>query len=77
LEIQIYPNPAKNKFYVKGNFLFPAVVELYDITGKKILTENIISDNQKTNVAGFSRGMYLYKVSTANNKQGSGKIIIE
>ena len=75
--VQIYPNPAKNEFYVKGSFLLPAVIELYDIVGRKILTQNITSNNQKINAAGFSRGVYFYKVTAADKKQGSGKIIVQ
>jgi len=75
--MQVYPNPATNEFYINGNFSLPAVIELYDLTGKKLLRQNITSDNQKIRVAGFAKGMYFYKVITKDDKLASGKIVIE
>lgn len=73
----IYPNPATNEFYVKGDVTLPAVMEIYDVTGKKLLSENITSNNQKINVAGLAKGMYFVKIISTDNKQTNVKILIE
>ena len=77
LDIQVYPNPTKQFIYISGNYTIPAVLNVYDITGRKILNERITSKNQKINIERYSKGMYFYKLMIADHPHESGKIIIE
>ncbi len=68
-EIIIYPNPAKNKIFIKGTFDAPALFELYDITGRKALEQTITGINSQVNINHLSNGFYIYKLNT--EKAGS------
>lgn len=65
--IQIYPNPVtallnihSNEFFVKGE----VIVNLYDIFGKKISSENKMTTGKKIslNVSELNPGMYIAEI---------------
>ncbi|WP_175620948.1 T9SS-dependent M36 family metallopeptidase [Chryseobacterium schmidteae] len=64
--ISIYPNPAKNEFYINfpSNTLGKVDVEIYDMSGKLISTENKISPESKKGISTsrLINGTYLVKV---------------
>jgi len=64
--ISIYPNPAKNEFYINfpNNTLGKVDVEIYDMSGKLISTENKISPESKKAISTsrLINGTYLVKV---------------
>lgn len=64
--ISIYPNPAKNEFYINfpSNTLGKVDVEIYDMSGKLISTENKISPESKKAISTsrLINGTYLVKV---------------
>ncbi len=62
--VSIYPNPAKNEFYIQnGNKLSGKVdVEIYDVTGK-LLSSQKVSGTEKISTQQLSHGMYIVKVS--------------
>jgi len=79
--IKIYPNPAKESFFVK---LPPqmstenVVIELYDLTGKQVLTEKRNGDaNIQIQTNKLNAGMYLYKVFGEKGEVYNGKLSIE
>ena len=74
--IKVYPNPAGNVFYIRGSYALPAVLELYDITGRKIIREPIIKNLQQIDVSKLAGGVYFFSVTGNNSLIGSGKIII-
>ena len=73
----LYPNPATSVLYIKESSSLPSVLELYDITGQKLLSEKLSADNRQINITGLARGIYFYKVIAADNSQENGKIIVE
>lgn len=64
--ISIYPNPAKNEFYINfpSSTLGKVDVEIYDMSGKLISTENKISPEAKKAISTSKliNGTYLVKV---------------
>lgn len=64
--ISIYPNPAKNEFYINfpSNTLGKVDVEIYDMSGKLVSTENKISPESKKAISTSKliNGTYLVKV---------------
>ncbi|MFL9833261.1 T9SS-dependent M36 family metallopeptidase [Chryseobacterium terrae] len=64
--VSIYPNPAKNEFYINfpSNTLGKVDVEIYDMSGKLISTENKISPEAKKAISTSKliNGTYLVKV---------------
>ncbi|MCU7613284.1 T9SS-dependent M36 family metallopeptidase [Chryseobacterium sp. GMJ5] len=65
--ISIYPNPAKNEFFINfpKNTLGKVNVEIYDMSGKLISTENKFSPDSKNPISTdrLVNGVYLVKVS--------------
>lgn len=60
-KISAYPNPAKDKLYVKNASLHSNYV-LYDNTGKKVTSGRIISNVQEIVLAGLASGIYYITV---------------
>lgn len=65
--ISIYPNPAKNEFFINfpKNTLGKINVEIYDMSGKLVSTENKISPDSKKAISTdkLVNGTYLVKVN--------------
>ena len=61
--INIYPNPVKDKLYIKlpsGDS--PAILSLYDILGKEINIYNISNSNNVIDVLSIPKGIYIVKL---------------
>lgn len=52
----VYPNPANNEIYFSG-VQQPYTLQLYDVTGKKVMDQKIMT-NQRIDVSGLSSGVY-------------------
>lgn len=78
--VSVYPNP----FYKETVFYFNIdtfenniIIELYDITGKKIAQYNIKDSREFIfNRNNISEGIYLYMVKNSTELIGSGKLLI-
>ena len=75
-DVLVYPNPVSNALYVDGNFNNTATIELYDMLGKKIMTETNVVNDHLINIQGVSKGIYVYRV-TADERHATGKIIVK
>ncbi len=72
----IYPNPASSFIvFEKGEGVNISVVELYDLSGKKVIAEKL-PKNKQLSVAHLKRGIYLWKLFT-ESKEFTGKVIIQ
>ena len=69
----IYPNPASNNFSIKGNF---EKAQVYTISGQLVKTF-VSSDNNQFSISDLNTGIYLVKVSDANNNSKTLKLIKE
>jgi gingipain R len=73
----IYPNPAND--FVTINWMnaeTPSRVELWDATGKLILSENQFSGNfVELNLSGLAPGVFILKVESLNGMQMSKFIV--
>ncbi len=77
-QIQIFPNPHRNKFRVKGNLDSRSVtIRLYNMNGQ-IHYEKKISGkfNESVDTKDFAAGVYLLEVQT-DTSSASKKIIVE
>nr|WP_314497297.1 T9SS-dependent M36 family metallopeptidase [uncultured Chryseobacterium sp.] len=65
--IAIYPNPAKDEFfiYLKGYTVGKVHVEIYDMSGKLIISENMFSPDSRIPVStkDFENGVYVVKLN--------------
>ncbi|MDR2206647.1 MAG: T9SS-dependent M36 family metallopeptidase [Flavobacteriaceae bacterium] len=75
--ISIYPNPATNEFFIKGNILGKADVEIYDASGKLVSNQRINpSEKEAINTQRLPNGVYMVKVSGLGFEYSS-KVIIK
>jgi hypothetical protein len=64
----VYPNPAKNEFWIKSvqnrNTDTELTLDLFNITGEKIYS-SVMKDNvQQVDVSNYQAGMYFIKIGT-------------
>ncbi len=65
----IYPNPANNYIDIcaVGNAAGNAEIELYDVTGRKLLSKPMITSTHQINTTAYPRGAYLLKICNEGN----------
>jgi hypothetical protein len=77
LHFSLFPNPVSNELQVKSSTLEPYQIEVYNLNGKKVFSENAMGLNNKFNTSDLSPGIYFYRITTGKNRYYSGKIIKE
>ncbi|MET3036919.1 T9SS type A sorting domain-containing protein [Chryseobacterium sp. NRRL B-14859] len=79
-KISIYPNPAKDEFYINfpGKTLGKVSVELYDMSGKLVSSEDKISPENKRAISTsrLINGTYIVKVKELGFEANS-KVIVK
>ena len=76
-EISIYPNPSKGVFNLNSGNIVPDKVDVFDVTGKLIITlTNFNSTLNTINLSNASTGIYFVKIE-ANNKNIVKRIVKE
>ncbi len=75
-KFNIYPNPANNKFTVKGENLENATINVYDQTGKLTASFTQISNGQELELINVNAGVYIVKIENGNTI-ATKKLIIE
>jgi hypothetical protein len=74
--VSIYPNPATDFLIINlKDVSKPAVIELFDIQGKKMIS-TLLPINSQISVSQLKSGMYLYTVNQ-NSEIHNGKIMIK
>ncbi len=68
-KVFMYPNPVSDVLNIKNGI--GAQIDIYDITGKQILTKQITTNNQVINLSHFSNGLYLVKI------ENEGKVTVK
>jgi hypothetical protein len=66
--IGIYPNPSNGIFLVQLGEFIPRKIEIIDLTGKLIYTQNEFDNNKEVtlNLSSISSGIYFIKIATDN-----------
>ena len=75
VSFDMYPNPVNNTLYVSSKSSH-AVVQIYNITGKVILTKTLTQGENVVNVSALSSGVYLARF-ISDNKVDTKKLIIK
>jgi hypothetical protein len=65
---KIYPNPAHNLLHIETNIYESVNVEIYNLSGCKILQHTMTDLNYSVNVSNFTAGIYFIKVGNAVQK---------
>ncbi len=73
----VYPNPSVSQVNFVTNSAEAAQVSIFDITGKLIEKQNLNDGKVKLDVSSYNKGLYLYVITSGNNKTlKSGKITV-
>ena len=64
--IHIYPNPVVNQLIISNQELAISNIEIYDITGKRIKTQQVGSKNIIIDTSNWENGMYLIHLKVKN-----------
>ena len=70
----IYPNPSNGLFYISDSNI--ESIEVYDITGKLVIQQQVNADNATIDLTNYAKGIYTLKTYTSNIVK-SNKLIVE
>jgi hypothetical protein len=60
--IQIYPNPTSDKLNIKSAYNDVKSIELIDLSGKVIYTQEGLKENESLDLTKYSPGLYIVKI---------------
>ncbi|PCJ64575.1 MAG: hypothetical protein COA58_12615 [Bacteroidetes bacterium] len=67
--LTVYPNPASNSISFKGDFAKPGVLTVFDVFGREIKKQNIISlSNSRIDVTDLPKGMIIIEFLSGNKR---------
>lgn len=70
LTAKAYPNPTASTWnFNVGNFDTIGMVEVVDVTGKMVLSKNLIGQSTSVDASGLSQGMYFAKLTLGTATQ--------
>lgn len=76
-KINLYPNPAKNTFYIDFNSSEKFNLMVKDLNGKQLITAKGISSNQFISLENLTSGVYLIFLQTEAGEILSDRLIID
>ncbi|MCD4768754.1 MAG: T9SS type A sorting domain-containing protein [Bacteroidales bacterium] len=76
LMFKVFPNPATEMIYIKTSINHKLIIEILDISGKCILSDNIFSKEMIIDISILNKGLYIVKLS-GNGKIGFTKLLKE
>ncbi|MCB0749564.1 MAG: T9SS type A sorting domain-containing protein [Ignavibacteriae bacterium] len=65
-EVKIYPNPVSDYLVIDSNMANVERVEIYTVSGKLLLSQNLIGNSNNVDFSSFSEGLYLVKIISSN-----------
>jgi hypothetical protein len=71
---KIYPNPATSTITIDLSSVDNPSVDVYDIDGRKILTQKLSNSSNTINIDNLSSGLYLFKV-TSDQGTATSKVV--
>jgi len=81
MNLRIFPNPvgADKTINLMINSATPDNLSftIYDLIGKEVLREKILSEYQSINIKEIQSGLYLFQLKNSNNVFAAGKIIVQ
>jgi hypothetical protein len=67
-EFNIYPNPASRQMTVTGSFNSPALLQVFDYSGKFVFEKIIFNNYSVINLSALSSGIYLVRINENTKK---------
>lgn len=76
--ILVYPNPFKTSAIIEIKDLQKGTTfEMFDMLGKKVLTETLLRNKTQINKGNLENGLYFYRIVNGRSSIANGKLIIE
>jgi hypothetical protein len=75
--VSMYPNPAVDMISISLSKPIDGAVFIYDMAGKTMLVQNIVSTNQSIDISSLPAGSYLIKIAEKNTGKYTIKTIIK
>lgn len=75
LQFSLYPNPSKGMLFVNPADAGAYTVEVFDQTGKALVSVANVKGNQTLDLTGLANGLYMARI-TANGKQTTKRILL-
>lgn len=78
IETSVFPNPAKDVITVKVNAAGDAVLNVTDLAGRTVSTQNvkIVNSQFVANVSEFKSGTYVFNLSYSNGASSQFKVVV-
>lgn len=76
-DILVFPNPAHDVLFFQSILYENALIEIFDISGKKIMQQLKTEYELAVDISTLSSGLYLYKVTSENILIKTGKFVKE
>lgn len=76
-DILVYPNPIQDQVSIELENANDVIFELYDITGKLIQRNDLISGNNVISTKQLTQGVFMYMLTQNQNVVQSGKLVKE
>jgi len=73
--VSVYPNPASLSFYINASESF--VLNIHDIQGKQVLSQNCVSGNNVINIESLNSGVYILNMINSNNEIQFQKLVVQ
>ena len=75
-QIKIFPNPANDVLILNTGDLKNIQIELFDISGRKLLQKKLNSSQENVDVSSFANGVYICTITSNNQTVKREKIVI-
>jgi len=76
-EINVYPNPTKNTFYVSlSNYNDGIIINLYDISYRLVYNNQVTQYINNFQLPDLEDGTYIYEIKTNNKLIKTGKLCV-
>ena len=73
--LNIYPNPTNGNLNIRCDNVLIAQVQVFDIFGKLLLTENVNDNSISLNLSGFASGVYVVRTTSADHSVVTRKVV--
>lgn len=75
-KVSIYPNPAQDVFTIELDVTGPISVELYNLSGQRILTKRNSYSKDRIDISSLRPGLYLVQVISGVNTLGTYELVV-
>lgn len=77
-QLQVYPNPASTNINITFSAITSATIELFDVTGQNVRTENVIGlERASIDVSNIPSGVYVLQVKYADGATITKKVVVQ